>query len=304
MRALVVGGAGFLGSHVVDRLLAEGHTVDVVDDLSTGSLANLGPARAAHVGSLKFHNLDVRVPELADLLARLQPDVAVHLAVPTTGAGPDLLSRALGGTANLLDALVGLGRRCEGRRPPQGGGRPRRRRLLRTGAAPRAPGQGGHAGAATLHGHHRPPCRGRPVGAVPGPARGRVHRARPGERLRDQAATGRRGGGGVRRGPPSRSASRDPRQRSPDPRLRGRRRRRRRRGAGHHPRHRSRRERRHRRADLGQRPARAGGGHARRHRRSRSGARPGDVDRFALSPGAGPHPPGLGAVDGRDHGRG
>jgi UDP-glucose 4-epimerase len=109
MRALVVGGAGFLGSHVVDRLLAEGHTVDVVDDLSTGSLANLGPARAAHVGSLKFHNLDLRVPELADLLARLQPDVAVHLAVPTTGPGPDLLSRALGGTANLLDALVGLG---------------------------------------------------------------------------------------------------------------------------------------------------------------------------------------------------
>ena len=109
MRALIVGGAGFLGSHVVDRLLAEGHTVDVVDDLSTGSLANLGSARAAHVGSLKFHNLDVRVPELADLLARLKPDVAVHLAVPTTGAGPDLLSRALGGTANLLDALVGLG---------------------------------------------------------------------------------------------------------------------------------------------------------------------------------------------------
>ncbi len=38
---LVIGGAGFLGSHLVDRLIAEDHAVDVVDDLSTGSLANL-----------------------------------------------------------------------------------------------------------------------------------------------------------------------------------------------------------------------------------------------------------------------
>jgi UDP-glucose 4-epimerase len=109
MRTLVVGGAGFLGSHVVDRLLAEGHVVDVVDDLSSGSLANLASARAAHVGSLKFHNLDVRVPELADLLVRLKPEVAIHLAVPTTGPGPELLSTALGGTANLLDAVVAAG---------------------------------------------------------------------------------------------------------------------------------------------------------------------------------------------------
>ena len=41
MRIVVVGGAGFVGSHLVDRLLAEGHAVDVIDDLSTGSLANL-----------------------------------------------------------------------------------------------------------------------------------------------------------------------------------------------------------------------------------------------------------------------
>ena len=46
MRALVTGGAGFIGSTLVDRLLAEGHAVDVVDDLSSGSLANLAEARA------------------------------------------------------------------------------------------------------------------------------------------------------------------------------------------------------------------------------------------------------------------
>ena len=45
MRALVVGGAGFIGSHLVERLVAEAHGVDVVDDLSSGSLANLGVAR-------------------------------------------------------------------------------------------------------------------------------------------------------------------------------------------------------------------------------------------------------------------
>ncbi len=45
MRAMVTGGAGFIGSNLVDRLLAEGHEVEVVDDLSTGSLANLADAR-------------------------------------------------------------------------------------------------------------------------------------------------------------------------------------------------------------------------------------------------------------------
>ena len=43
---MVVGGAGFLGSHLTERLLAEGATVDVVDHLSTGSLSNLAEARS------------------------------------------------------------------------------------------------------------------------------------------------------------------------------------------------------------------------------------------------------------------
>jgi len=79
MRALVTGGAGFIGSTLVDRLLAEGHAVDVVDDLSTGSLANLAQARAAG-GEFSFHQLDVREPELVDLVARRSPEVVFHLA--------------------------------------------------------------------------------------------------------------------------------------------------------------------------------------------------------------------------------
>ena len=46
MNVLVVGGAGFVGSHLTERLVADGNAVDVVDDLSTGSLGNLADARA------------------------------------------------------------------------------------------------------------------------------------------------------------------------------------------------------------------------------------------------------------------
>jgi len=80
VRALVTGGAGFIGSTLVDRLLAEGHAVDVVDDLSTGSLANLADARASAGRHLSVHNLDVRSTEVVDLMARRRPEVVFHLA--------------------------------------------------------------------------------------------------------------------------------------------------------------------------------------------------------------------------------
>lgn len=105
MNVLVVGGAGFIGSHLVDRLLAEGHQVDVVDDLSGATLANLAVARSTAAGALKFHHLDVRADELDELVARRQPDVVVHLAA-LPRAVPDRLAGhvAIGGTLNVLDA--------------------------------------------------------------------------------------------------------------------------------------------------------------------------------------------------------
>lgn len=79
-RALVTGGAGFIGSTLVDRLLAEGHSVDVVDDLTTGSLSNLAEARSAGSGRFSFHKVDVRAADVVDLMKRRKPEVVYHLA--------------------------------------------------------------------------------------------------------------------------------------------------------------------------------------------------------------------------------
>ncbi|HTN80714.1 MAG TPA: NAD-dependent epimerase/dehydratase family protein [Acidimicrobiales bacterium] len=80
MRALVTGGAGFIGSNLVDRLLAEGHSVDVVDNLASGNLANLAEARRSGARSLTIHNLDIRAPELVAMAERQKPDVIFHMA--------------------------------------------------------------------------------------------------------------------------------------------------------------------------------------------------------------------------------
>lgn len=102
MRALVCGGAGFIGSHLVDRLLADGHAVEVVDDLSTGSFANLSAARAVG-GELKIHNLDVTAPEFLDLVSLRRPDVIFQMTALSPSSAHAISS--VGSVAQVVAAL-------------------------------------------------------------------------------------------------------------------------------------------------------------------------------------------------------
>jgi len=80
MKALITGGAGFIGSTLADRLLAEDWSVDVADDLSSGNLANLADARSVGDRRFSFHRIDIRNAAVTDLIATRKPDVVFHLA--------------------------------------------------------------------------------------------------------------------------------------------------------------------------------------------------------------------------------
>ena len=100
MKVLVTGGAGFIGSHIVDRLLKAGHEVAVVDDLSTGRREFVDPRATLHVA-------DVRSPRLAEVFEAERPDAVIHLAaqaeVRRSVEDPALDAAInIGGTLNLL----------------------------------------------------------------------------------------------------------------------------------------------------------------------------------------------------------
>ena len=107
MRILVTGGAGFIGSHLVDAYLAAGHEVGVLDDLSTGLQANVH-------AQARFWKADIRTPALPAIVDEFRPDVISHHAAqmsvsfsarePRTDAEINIL-----GTLNLLEAAVRCG---------------------------------------------------------------------------------------------------------------------------------------------------------------------------------------------------
>ena len=111
MRAIVTGAAGFIGSNLVDRLLNRGHEVVGVDNLSTGSYANLRNAFATGgtAGEFILERIDVRSPDLIELVAAAEPDVIFHLAaqidVRASVSDPrsDALTNILG-TINVCEA--------------------------------------------------------------------------------------------------------------------------------------------------------------------------------------------------------
>jgi len=116
MRVLVTGGAGFIGSTLVDRLLAEGYDVDVVDDLSTGSLTNLGDARAQGHRKMTFQRLDVRSEGMRELLAHRKPEIVYHLAaqadVRVSVANPGLDAEInIIGSLNVIEGALKAGTR-------------------------------------------------------------------------------------------------------------------------------------------------------------------------------------------------
>ena len=106
-RALITGGSGFIGSHLVDRLIKEGVEVAIVDNLSTGDKKYLNPKAS-------FYELDICDPNLKTVLESHQPDIVFHTAAqasvarsvadPKTDATINVL-----GTLNLLSICSGLG---------------------------------------------------------------------------------------------------------------------------------------------------------------------------------------------------
>jgi UDP-glucose 4-epimerase len=106
---MVTGGAGFIGSHLVDALLARGDEVHVVDNLTTGSRGNLAPAAT-------LHEFDIRDAALEQLAAQIQAEVVFHLAaqadVGTSVERPAFDADVnVVGTVRVLEAARGTGAR-------------------------------------------------------------------------------------------------------------------------------------------------------------------------------------------------
>src|SRR5438552_703979 len=172
MRAMVTGGAGFIGSHLVDALVARGDEVHVVDNLATGSRENVASAA-------ELHELDIRDEALGELAGRLRPEAVFHLGaqadVGTSVERPAFDAEVnVVGTVRILEAARAAGARvvfsstggaiygeCE--RPAREGDEPQ---PLSPYAASKLAGEGYLATWNRLHGASHVTCR---LGNVYGP---------------------------------------------------------------------------------------------------------------------------------------
>ncbi len=104
MKIIVTGGAGFIGSHLVDKLVELGHRVSVIDNLSTGRRENLNK-------KAKFYKIDICSPKISEIFEKEKPEIVFHLAalprVPLSVKDPFLTTKVnILGTVNIFKSAI------------------------------------------------------------------------------------------------------------------------------------------------------------------------------------------------------